>query len=148
MRRTLFRFADAMELGMTYLLCFLLGLLFDYVNSMELDSYILKAFFENFMDYQKLIVFLFTSIVMVFHYQMFLRKKIEIYCRMLVGDTRSSIAIRYILDCLLILGFIYFVSILINIYMCFDLAGNLYLVLIFITYILISASQVRKYENF
>lgn len=148
MGRTLFRFADAMELGMTYLFCFLLSLLFDYVKNMELDSYILKAFLENFIDYQKLIVFLFTSIVIVFHYQMLLRKKTEIYCRILVGDTRSRIAIRYILDCLAVLGFSYFVALLINIYMCLDLTSNLYLVMILVTYILISASQVRKYENF
>lgn len=127
---------------------FFFNLLFDYVKTLDLSSYILKAFFKNFMDYQILIIFLFTFIVIVFHYQMLCRKKTEVYCRILVGDTIFNITIRYSLDCLMILVFVYFLYTLINIYLNFNLTSNLYLVFIFITYILISASQVRKYENF
>lgn len=148
MRRSLFRFADALELCTAYIFCFLLNLLFDYVRTLDLDSYILKTFFKNFMDYQPLIIFLFTFIVIVFHYQMLYRKKTEVYCRILVGDTIFNITIRYSLDCLIILGFVYLLSTLINIYLNFNLTSNLYLVFILITYMLISASQVRKYENF
>ena len=108
----------------------------------------LKAFMENFMDHQTLIIFLFTFIVVVFHYQMLHRKKTEIYCRILVGDTILNITILYTLECLMILGFVYLLSIVISIYLNFNLTSNLYLVFIFVIYILISAIQVRKYENF
>lgn len=148
MRRSLFRFADALELCTAYIFCFLLNLLFDYVKTLDLDSYMLKNFFENFTNYQALIIFLFTFIVIVFHYQMLYRKKTEVYCRILVGDTIFHITIRYSLDCLMILGFVYLLSTLVNVYFNFNLTSNLYLVFIFITYILISASQVPKYENF
>jgi len=103
---------------------------------------------ENFMDHQTLIIFLFTFIVVVFHYQMLHRKKTEIYCRILVGDTILNITILYTLECLMILGFVYLLSIVISIYLNFNLTSNLYLVFIFVIYILISAIQVRKYENF
>lgn len=148
MGRSLFRFVDRFELCIAYLFCFSLNLIFDYVKTLSLDSYILKAFMENFMDHQTLIIFLFTFIVVVFHYQMLHRKKTEIYCRILVGDTILNITILYTLECLMILGFVYLLSIVISIYLNFNLTSNLYLVFIFVIYILISAIQVRKYENF
>ena len=101
-----------------------------------------------FFSHLGLIVLVFTSIAIVFHYQMLRRKKEEIFCRILVGATVFHITIRYMRDCLRILIPVYFLSVLANFYMNFNLASNFYLVLILITYILISARQVRKYENF
>ena len=148
MGRSLFRFVDRLELCITYLFCFSLNLIFDYVKTLSLDSYILKAFLENFVDHQTLINLLFTFIVVVFHYQMLHRKKTEIYCRILVGDILFNITIRYTLECLTILGLVYLLLIVINVYLNFNLTSNLYLVCIFVIYILISASQVGKYEKF
>ncbi len=148
MKKSLFRPTDMLELSIAYIFCFFLNLLFDYVKTLDLDSYLLKAFLKNFIEYQSLIVLLFTFIVIIFHYQMLHRKNAEIFCRILVGDTVFNITIWYILDCLTILVFVYLLSALANVYLNFNLATNFYLVLIFITYILISARQVRKYENF
>ena len=136
-----------LELSIAYIFCFSLNLLLDYARALDLDAYILKAFLKNFIDYQPLIVLLFTFIVIVFHYQMLERKKTEIFCRILVGGTVFSITIRYVLDCLTVLIFVYLLSALVNLHFGFNLAGNFYLVPIFVTYILISARRVRKYEN-
>ena len=147
MKKSLFRLTDMLELSIAYIFCFSLNLLLDYAKTLDLDAYILKAFLKNFIDYQPLIVLLFTFIVIVFHYQMLERKKAEIFCRILVGGTVFSITIRYVLDCLTILIFVYLLSALVNLHFGFNLADNFYLVLIFVTYILISARRVRKYEN-
>ena len=147
MKKSLFRLPDMLELSIAYIFCFSLNLLLDYAKTLDLDAYILKAFLKNFIDYQPLIVFLFTFIVIVFHYQMLERKKAEIFCRILVGGTVFSITIRYVLDCLTVLIFVYLLSALVNLHFGFNLADNFYLVLIFVTYILISARRVRKYEN-
>lgn len=147
MKKSLFRLTDMLELSIAYIFCFSLNLLLDYAKTLDLDAYILKAFLKNFIDYQPLIVSLFTFIVIVFHYQMLERKKAEIFCRILVGGTVSSITIRYVLDCLTVLIFVYLLSALVNLHFGFNLADNFYLVLIFVTYILISARRVRKYEN-
>ena len=136
-----------LELSIAYIFCFSLNLLLDYARALDLDAYILKAFLKNFIDYQPLIVLLFTFIVIVFHYQMLERKKAEIFCRILVGGTVFCITIRYVLDCLTVLIFVYLLSALVNLHLGFNLADNFYLVLIFVTYILISARRVRKYEN-
>ena len=147
MKKSLFRLTDMLELSVAYIFCFSLNLLLDYAKTLDLDAYILKAFLKNFIDYQPLIVLLFTFIVIVFHYQMLERKKTEIFCRILVGGTVFSITIRYVLDCLTVLIFAYLLSTLVNLHFGFNLADNFYLVLIFVTYILISARRVRKYEN-
>lgn len=148
MRKSLFRIVDVLELCIAYIFCFFLNVLLDYAKTLDLDSYILKAFVKNFIDYQPLIVLLFTFIVIVFHYQMLHRKKAEIFCKILVGDTVFHITIRYALDCIMILAFAYILSVLANVYLNFNLTSSLYFVPILITYILISARQVRKYENF
>lgn len=147
MKKSLFRLTDILELSIAYIFCFSLNLLLDYAKTLDLDAYILKAFLKNFIDYQPLIVFLFTFIVIVFHYQMLERKKAEIFCRILVGGTVFSVTIRYVLDCLTVLIFVYLLSALVNLHFGFNLANNFYLVPIFVTYILISARRVRKYEN-
>ena len=148
MKKSLFRISDVLELCTAYMFCFFLNLLFNYVKIMDLDSYILKAFLKNFTDYQEIIVLIFTVVVIVFHYQMLHRKKTEIFCKMLVGDTIFNITIRYALNCLMILIFVCFLSTLANVYLKFNLTSNFYLIFIFIIYILISAREVRKYENF
>ena len=147
MKKSLFRLTDMLELSIAYIFCFSLNLLLDYAKTLDLDAYVLKAFLKNFINYHPLIVSLFTFIVIVFHYQMLERKKAEIFCRILVGGTVLSITIRYVLDCLTVLIFVYLLSALVNLHFGFNLAGNFYLVLIFVTYIQISARQVRKYEN-
>ena len=147
MKKSLFRLTDMLELSVAYIFCFSLNLLLDYAKTLDLDAYILKAFLKNFIHYQPLIVSAFTFIVIVFHYQMLERKKTEIFCRILVGGTVPTITIRYMLDCIAILIFVYLLSALENLRLGFNLAINFYLVLILVTYILISARQVRKYEN-
>lgn len=147
MKKSLFRLTDMFELSIVYIFCFSLNLLLDYAETLDLDAYLLKAFLKNFIDYQPLIVSLLTFIVIVFHYQMLERKKAEIFCRILVGGTRFSITIRYVLDCLAVLILVYLLSALVNLHFGFNLADNFYLVLIFVAYILISARWVRKYEN-
>ena len=147
MKKSLFRRTDMSELCIAYMFCFSLNMLLDFAKTLDPDAYILKAFLKNFIDCQTLIVSLFTSIVIVFHYQMLERKKTEIFCRILVGGTVSDITIRYMLDCIVVILFVYLLPALVNLRPGFNLAGNFYLVLIFVAYILISARQVRKYEN-
>ena len=148
MKKSLFRFADMSELSIAYIFCFIINIFIEYAKTLNIDSYILQVFIENFINYQLLIILLFTFIVIVFHYQMLERKKEEIFCKILVGDTISNITIRYILDCLAILTFIFLLSIIVMIYFNFNLINNLYLVLVFIIYIIVSARKVQKYENF
>ena len=146
MKKSLFRPADILELGVAYAFCFSLCLMFDYVKTLEMTSDIITSFFRSFLQYQTMIVILSTFLVVVFHYQFSCRRKTEVFCRILVGDTLFNITVRYSLNCLTVLGFIYLLFALANAYLSFDLTSNLYLVPIFIVYILISARQVRNYE--
>lgn len=148
MKKSLFRITDVSELSIAYIFCFFINILIEYVKTLHIDSYILQVFIEIFINYQLLIISLFTFIVIVFHYQMLQRKKEEIFCKILVGDTISNITIRYMLDCLVILAFIFLLSIIVSIWFSFNLINNFSLTFVFIIYIIVSARKVKKYENF
>ncbi|RSL35393.1 hypothetical protein D7Z54_02180 [Salibacterium salarium] len=145
MKYSLFRFIDVFEAFAIYLICFASNLIFIYVQTLNLEgSYILKSFLKSIIDYQLIINIFLTFIIIVFHYQFLNRKKTEISCRILVGDTMVNIIIRYILNSLAILVFSFLLSLSLNFYLELNVTSNLYLVFIFIIYILISAGQVEK----
>ncbi|MBM7602605.1 hypothetical protein JOC75_000575 [Metabacillus crassostreae] len=145
MKYSLFRFIDVFEAFAIYLICFASNLIFTYVQTLNLEgSFILKSFVESIIDYQLIINILLTFIIIVFHYQFLNRRKTEISCRILVGDTMVNIIILYILNSLAILVFSFLLSLSLNFYLELNVTSNLYLVFIFIIYILISAGQVKK----
>lgn len=145
MKYSLFRFIDVIEAFAIYLMCFSTNLIFIYVQTLDLgDSFILESFLESIIEYQLVINIFLTFIIIVFHYQFLNRKKTEISCRILVGDTMVNVVIRYILNSLTILVFSFLLSLLLNFYLELNVTSNLYLVFIFIIYILISAAKVEK----
>ncbi len=145
MKYSLFRFIDVIEAFAIYLMCFSTNLIFIYVQTLDLgDSFILESFLESIIEYQLVINIFLTFIMIVFHYQFLNRKKTEISCRILVGDTMVNVVIRYILNSLTILVFSFLLSLLLNFYLELNVTSNLYLVFIFIIYILISAAKVEK----
>ncbi|MCZ0704614.1 membrane protein implicated in regulation of membrane protease activity [Natronobacillus azotifigens] len=145
MKCSLFRFIDVFEAFAIYLICFASNLTFIYVQTLNLEgSFILTSFLKGITDYQVIINVFLTFIIIVFHYQFLNRRKTEISCRILVGDTMVNIVIRYILNSLAIMVCSFLLSLSLNLYLEVDITSNLYLVLIFIVYILISAGQVKK----
>lgn len=148
MKKTLFRTSDCIELSIVYLSCFILNIIIEYTKTLEINSYILENFIKIFTEHQTLITILFTFVVIIFHYQMLQRKKEEIFCKILVGDTISNIITKYILDCLYILITIFLLSTIVSAYFNYNLINNIYLFLTFIIYIFISTIGVKKYENF
>jgi hypothetical protein len=145
LRYSLFRYIDVFEVFVSYLICFSSNLIFIYVQTLNLKgSYILMSFLKSIIDYRLIINILLTFIIIVFHYQFLNRRKTEISCRILVGDTMVNIIFRYILNSLAILVFSFLLSLLLNFYLKLNVTSNLYLVFIFIIYILISAGKVEK----
>lgn len=145
MRYSLFRLRDIIEVCVIYLICFTSNSIFTFVNSLNLgNSSILNSFLKNIIDYQVIINIFLTFIVVVFHYQFVNKKRIEIYCRILVGDNLIKITLRYIKNSFYILIFSFLLSLILNYILELDIDTNLYLFFIFITYILLSAGQVLK----
>lgn len=145
MRYSLFRLRDIIEVCVIYLICFTSNSIFTFVNSLNLgNSSILNSFLKNIIDYQIIINIFLTFIVVVFHYQFVNKKRIEIYCRILVGDNLIKITLRYIKNSFYILIFSFLLSLISNYILELDIDNNLYLFFIFIIYILLSAGQVLK----
>ncbi|MFR4513933.1 hypothetical protein [Mediterraneibacter gnavus] len=148
MKKSLFGLIDRIELLSCYIFCFAFNIMLDYIKTLSIDSYLLKSFLKQLYDYQSLIILLLTFIVVIFHYQLLNRKKKEVYCRILVGDTVWYATIRYIFECLAILGIVFVISIIINIMLNININDNLYLSGVFVVYILITSRMVSRFESF
>ena len=145
MKYSLFRSIDVFEAITIYLFCFTSNLIFMYVDTLNLEgSSILESFLESITEYQLIVNILLTFIIIVFHYQFLDRRKKEVSCRILVGDTMVNIIVRYILNSLGILMLSFLLSLSLNFYLGLNITSNLYLVFIFIVYILFSAGRVKK----
>lgn len=147
MKKSLFRLVDIFELLVIQLACFIGNSLFDYANSLGRGSYI-WSLFNNIKDYRAPIVAASTIIVIVCYYQFLCKKKVEVHCRILVGDSLTALSIRYALTCLGILGASYGVAILIDKHFQYSLGSNFYLFCLLIMYVVISATQLRKYRRY
>lgn len=147
MRQSLFRKKDVMELCILYVVCFMLEFMLENVKHIKIDIEIVEYFLSGFARYKIPIVILFSIVVVVYHYQFLLRKKKEIYCRILVGDTLQDIKKRYILEnvTILLINYILFNAISINLGM--EVLESLYLFLCLLIYILVSTSGMKNYES-
>lgn len=146
-KKSIFSLIDRFELLCCYLLCFCFSTMFDYSKSLSIDSYLLQNFLKQLYDYQVLIVLLLSFIVVIFHYQMVSRKKVEIHCRIVVGDTIRAIVFRYLVECSIILGIAFSASLIISAIVGISEANNLFLSCVFVVYILISSGQVKRFES-
>ncbi|REH78380.1 hypothetical protein DOS59_05345, partial [Staphylococcus felis] len=148
MQYSLFRFIDFFEICILYIVCFVSKTLLLNIQIFNLsNSFILQSFLQSILEYHYIIVILSSFVIIIFHYQFLARKKTEVFCRILVGSTMIKIIRRYILDSLCILLIAFLISLILNFYLKLDIKDNFYLVCIFIIYIIICASQVKKNEN-
>lgn len=49
MKKSLFRLIDRFELFSFYVLCFGFNVMFDYVKTLSIDSYLLQTFLKQFL---------------------------------------------------------------------------------------------------
>lgn len=145
MKYSLFRFIDFVEITILYFICFIANILIIFVQTLNLEAYpVLKSFVESILDLKLLFIFFLTLIVLVFHYQFLDRKKTEVYCRILVGETRLKLTTRYILNNLAILFFVFILSVLVSLCLDINLSYSFYLFFLFILYIIFFAGWVNK----
>ena len=148
MKKSIFTWFDIIELFVRYNLCFFTNFLFDYSKVKDLRSYLIEAFLKSFTDYQLWIIFMLSIPVIVFHYQLLRKTKTEIYCKVLVGETISNIAMMYMIDCTLALVTACILHIVLYIYYSINITNLLYLTITLMVYIIISVSKVRYYGGF
>ena len=145
MKYSLYRSIDVFEMITIYIVCFTSNLVFMYVDTLNLEvSSVLESFLKSITEYRLIINILLTCIAIVFHYQFLDRRKNEVFCRILVGDTLINVKARYILNSLAILTVSFLLSLSLNFYLGLNFTSNLYLAFIFIIYILFSAGWVEK----
>lgn len=147
MKQSLFRKKDVIELCILYIVCFMLEFMLENIKNIKINIEIVEYFLSGFARYKIPIVLLFSIVVVVYHYQFVFRKKKEIYCRILVGDTLQDIKKRYILENVTILLLNYLLFNVINIYLNIEVFKNSYLFFCLLMYILVSTSGMKNYES-
>lgn len=145
MKYSLFRRIDVLEIAIMYFICFSVNLILIYVSHLALkDSFMLASFIASLLDFQLFINIGLTFMIILFHYQFLVRKKTEVSCRFLVGDSMFRIKVRYVLHHLTILICSFLLSLLLSSYLELQVTSNLYLFGIFIIYIICSVGQVKE----
>ena len=96
-------------------------------------------YFKFIVHNRRAFVLGFSAVALVFHYQLLVRSRTEIRCRVLVGDRLSLIRLRYIIECLTLLSACCVLSIALHLLLGFEIADNLYLLAALSAYILASA---------
>lgn len=147
MKQSLFRKKDVIELCILYIVCFMLEFMLENIKNIKINIEIVEYFLSGFARYKIPIVLLFSIVVVVYHYQFVFRKKKEIYCRILVGDTLQDIKKKYILENVTILLLNYLLFNVISIYLDIDVFKNSYLFFCLLMYILVSTSGMKNYES-
>lgn len=147
MKQSLFRKKDVIELCILYIVCFMLEFMLENIKNIKINIEIVEYFLSGFARYKIPIVLLFSIVVVVYHYQFVFRKKKEIYCRILVGDTLQDIKKRYILENVTILLLNYLLFNVISIYLDIDVFKNSYMFFCLLMYILVSTSGMKNYES-
>lgn len=137
--RSLLRAKSRLELGALYVGCFLLAGFLVYVEHRAAGLDVLMRYFKFIVHNRRAFVLGFSAVALVFHYQLLVRSRTEIRCRVLVGDRLSLIRLRYIIECLTLLSACCVLSIALHLLLGFEIADNLYLLAALSAYILASA---------
>lgn len=143
-RRSLFRFSSWIELLIVYLVCFSFNTLLCFALTLDPDSFTLASFLDHFAHHRVAIVSVLTSIVLIFHYQMLMRARKEIYCRFLVGDTVSRMRIRYMCDCGAALVIAFLITVAMMAALRLPVVESTYLLVIFGAYIGLSLMLIKR----
>lgn len=137
--RSPLRLSNLGELGVLYLGCFFVTGLMLYVENESTHSYVLMRFFKFLVQNQVAFILGFSTIALVFHYQLVIRARAEVKCRILVGDRLRLIKLRYGIGCAVVLTVCFLASSSVYLFLGYSVINSLYLVAALSLYIFLSS---------
>ncbi len=139
MDRSILRLNNRLELVFLYLGCFLLAGFFVYLKHQADDSDVLMSYIKFMIEKRRAFVLGFSAFVLVFLYQLVTKARTEVRCRVLVGDTFRQIKLRYLVECLILLGISFLLSTVVHLLLGFEIVDSFYVLLALAAYVLLSA---------
>lgn len=118
---------------------FLIGI-GSYLECQATGSDVMLRYLKPLLEHRLAIAMTFTLSVCVFHYQFSIKSTTEVRCRLLVGDRLHLLRMRYGLECIAILAFIFSAFAIICFYLGFPLTQMVYVFLTLFLYLSVSAS--------
>lgn len=144
--KSLLRPRDRVELFLSCLACFSLITLSSWAQHLPIASELLRSYIDIFIKHQLIISLVFSGLIAHVQYQLYIKTKHEVFCRLLVGDYPLSIGVRYVLECLIIQSLAVFVALIpsaCGVQLSID---TWYLYGLILVYALIPATMVSTHE--
>jgi len=93
------------------------------------------------------ILLIFSFMVLAFHYQIANRKKTEVYCRIVVGETLHHLVFLYLVENVILLICTFAIFFVLNSVSGLQIMDSVYLLFILVIYIFIGGRMVSKNET-
>lgn len=103
-RKVPMRPSNMLELYILYTGCFGFSSTISYVKYNLIESDVLHRYFKFLIEFQTELSLALTLVVLIMHYQTITRSNVEINCRILVGDQKIFLKMRYAIVCMILLS--------------------------------------------
>lgn len=142
--KLLLRMSNRIELFLLYFSLFSFLILLLFIERTSADSDVLMRYFRYVIEYRTIFILTLSTIALLFHYRFLTIARVEVNCRVLVGDTVRDIKIRYFIELFSILILCFILSTIFSLAFSFPLLENIYLFIILSAYIILSSYLLRK----
>ena len=146
MKKSIYRISERMELFISYFICFGVASLFEYLKNIKFKSLLMEMYFKQIYDFRMVILLILSFMVLAFHYQIANRKKTEVYCRIVVGETLHHLVFLYLVENVILLICTSAIFFVLNSVSGLQIMDSVYLLLILVIYIFIGLRMVSKNE--
>ncbi|OFO55808.1 hypothetical protein HMPREF3029_03050 [Nosocomiicoccus sp. HMSC059G07] len=144
MNLSLFRKNEMIYFFIMYLICYIINISLLKIDYILIDeNEIFRGFADLFIILRIPISIIFSFVIVLLHYQFFVKKKVEIVSRFIVGDTMQNIRKRFLYCHSILLVASTLISFTISLVIGINISESLYLFLLFSIYILISLLGVK-----
>lgn len=142
--KSFLRTNNRIELFLLYFSLFSFLILLLFVERISADSDILMRYFRYVIEYRTILMLTLSTTALLFHYRLLVTARVEVDCRVLVGDTLRSIKVRYFIEFFSILTLCFILSTIFSLAFRFSLLENIYLFISLSVYIILSSYLLRK----
>ena len=127
MGKIIFRKKEILEYCTICCCFFAISIIINYLPRIEIGYSLLYRFIIGYYDIRHEISIGLTFFALLFQYMIIIRKKKEIYIRIVVGDTLKKIRIRYLITCLVISSILFIFAIIIKSLIGLELIDHIYI---------------------
>ena len=134
---------EILEYMVICLCVFLSSILVNYLPKIEIHNGLLYSFIMGYNDFKHEISIALTFFALLFQYIIVIRKKKEIYIRIIIGDTISNIRKFFLIECIIITSVLFLIAITISSFLRLEIIDCIVVYILFNIWTYLSALFLR-----